>query len=90
MFRKIGLFPSSDEGKETPTLLGPLERANLNHWTTQVKDTLRLTVSQSVCLDVGPFVIFMTRCLLPLTIVVVSLWGALSDERSGLSIVSHS
>jgi hypothetical protein len=23
-------------GEETPTLLGPLERANLNHWTTPV------------------------------------------------------
>jgi hypothetical protein len=34
-FLKLGLFPSSDEG-ETLTLLGPLERANLNHWTTYV------------------------------------------------------
>jgi hypothetical protein len=24
---------TSGEGKETPTPLGPLERANLNHWT---------------------------------------------------------
>jgi hypothetical protein len=24
------------EGAETPTLLGPFERANLNHWTTHV------------------------------------------------------
>jgi hypothetical protein len=24
---------------ETPTLLGPLERANLNHWTTHVSIT---------------------------------------------------
>jgi hypothetical protein len=31
-FRKLDLFLSSGEG-ETPTLLGPLERANLNHWT---------------------------------------------------------
>jgi hypothetical protein len=23
--------------EETPTLLGPLERINLNHWTTHVK-----------------------------------------------------
>jgi hypothetical protein len=30
--RKLDLFPSSDEGGEkTPTQLGPLERANLNH-----------------------------------------------------------
>jgi hypothetical protein len=30
MFRKLDHFPSSGEGWETPTLLGPLERANLN------------------------------------------------------------
>jgi hypothetical protein len=35
-FRKLVLFPSSGEG-ETPTLLGPLERANLNHWTILVR-----------------------------------------------------
>jgi hypothetical protein len=33
-FRKLDLFPSSDEGRETHTLLDALERANLNHWTT--------------------------------------------------------
>jgi hypothetical protein len=27
----MDLFPSSDEGRETLTLLGPLERANLIH-----------------------------------------------------------
>jgi hypothetical protein len=32
-FRKLDVFPSSDEGRETPALLGPLERDNLNHWT---------------------------------------------------------
>jgi hypothetical protein len=32
-FRKLDLFPSSGEGRETTTLLGPLEIANLNHWT---------------------------------------------------------
>jgi hypothetical protein len=33
-FRKLDLFPSSGEGGEkTPTQLGPLERANFNHWT---------------------------------------------------------
>jgi hypothetical protein len=25
------VFPSSDDGRETPTLLGPLEKANLNN-----------------------------------------------------------
>jgi hypothetical protein len=29
MFWKLDLFPSSGEGGKTPTLLGPLERANL-------------------------------------------------------------
>jgi hypothetical protein len=29
MFWKLGLFLSSDEGRETSTLLGLLERANL-------------------------------------------------------------
>jgi hypothetical protein len=33
-FRKVDLFPSSVEGRETPALLGPLERTNLNHWTS--------------------------------------------------------
>jgi hypothetical protein len=28
--RKLDLFLSSGEGRETPTLLGPLERASLN------------------------------------------------------------
>jgi hypothetical protein len=31
MFRKLDLFPSSDEARETLTMLGPLQRANLNH-----------------------------------------------------------
>jgi hypothetical protein len=30
-FRKLDLFPSSDERMELPTLLGPLDGANLNH-----------------------------------------------------------
>jgi hypothetical protein len=33
MFRKLDLFPSKCEVRDTPSLLGPLERANLNHWT---------------------------------------------------------
>jgi hypothetical protein len=30
------LLLSSDEGRESPTLLGPLERANLNYWITHI------------------------------------------------------
>jgi hypothetical protein len=33
----MDLFPSSDGGGGESTLLGPLERANLNHWATYVK-----------------------------------------------------
>jgi hypothetical protein len=33
-FWKLDLFPTSREGRETPTLLGPLKSANLNHWTS--------------------------------------------------------
>jgi hypothetical protein len=32
-FRKLDMFPSSGAGKKT-ILLGPLERASPNHWTT--------------------------------------------------------
>jgi hypothetical protein len=40
MFRKLDLFPSSGEGKEILTLLSPLERANLNYWTSKEKANL--------------------------------------------------
>jgi hypothetical protein len=40
--RKLDLFPFSDEVEKTPTLLDPLERANLNHWTSQVRHSLPL------------------------------------------------
>jgi hypothetical protein len=31
----MDVFSSSVERRETPTLLGPLERTNLNHWITE-------------------------------------------------------
>jgi hypothetical protein len=34
--RKLDLFPSSDEARESPTVLGPLERANVNLWSSQI------------------------------------------------------
>jgi hypothetical protein len=33
-FRKLEPIPSSGEGMKAPTLLGPLERSKLNHWTS--------------------------------------------------------
>jgi hypothetical protein len=32
-FMKLNVFSYSDEKRETPTLLGLLERAEFNHWT---------------------------------------------------------
>jgi hypothetical protein len=34
----MDLFPSSAEGRETPTLLGPVECAKLSHWIAHVMD----------------------------------------------------
>jgi hypothetical protein len=31
---KVDLFPSSGDANKAPTLLGPLERANLIHWSS--------------------------------------------------------
>jgi hypothetical protein len=39
------LFASSDEGKETPILLGPLERANLNRSGPLIEVPNRVGVS---------------------------------------------
>jgi hypothetical protein len=36
--RKLDLFPSTAEGKETPSLFGPLEKVNFNHWS--ISETL--------------------------------------------------
>jgi hypothetical protein len=44
-FQKLNLFPSSGGRRETPTLLGPLERANLSHW---VQDYERDSAAKSV------------------------------------------
>jgi hypothetical protein len=55
----------------------------------KVKVMLQLTVSQSVCLGVEPQLELMTRFFFN-EVTVLSMWGALSDERSGLSFVSRS
>jgi hypothetical protein len=48
------------------------------------------SVSQSVLLGVEPRLGITTKYLFWLKVTVLSKWGALSDERSGLSFVSHS
>jgi hypothetical protein len=50
----------------------------------KVKVTLRLTVSQSVSFGVKPHLGPMTRYLLLFDSYGLVLWGALSDERTGL------
>jgi hypothetical protein len=54
-----------------------------------VKVMLRLTVSQSVCLGVKFTLELVTRIIFCLKVAGLFLCGALSDERSGLSLVSH-
>jgi hypothetical protein len=45
VFQKVGLYPTSGEGREKPTLLGPLERAILNDG---IMDKVHKT-NESVC-----------------------------------------
>jgi hypothetical protein len=59
---------------------------------SQVKVTLQLTVSQPLCQGIEPILGLVTiyyflseGCFLKF--VVLYFWGALSDERSGLSFV---
>jgi hypothetical protein len=54
----------------------------------KVKVALRLTVSQSVCFGVEPNLGLLTRVTFPFKVTVLSVWGALSDERLGLYFVS--
>jgi hypothetical protein len=53
----------------------------------KVKVTLRLTVTQSICLGVEPNLGLLTRDFF-FKVIVLSFWDALSEERSGLSFVS--
>jgi hypothetical protein len=65
-------------------LSSTFKRRTFEMIVAQVKVTLRLTVSQSACLGVKPKSgTFDQRFFFKVT--VLSFWGALSDERSGLS-----
>jgi hypothetical protein len=57
------------------------------HGYNQFKVTLRLTVSQSVSLGIEPIRGSWPDTYFSLTITVLFLWGALSDERMGLFFV---
>jgi hypothetical protein len=71
---------------ETPTLLGPLESANLSHCTIhEVEIKFRLTVSRTVCLGVGlPSATKDQIFLFCLTIVGFLMLGTLSGKKTGL------
>jgi hypothetical protein len=93
MFRKLDLFLSSGERRETPTLLGLLERANLNHWITHVKSKSKLYYDRQ---SVGQSFMVSDTHLRPATnfppalldyfwtVAGLLMWGALSDEKSDL------
>jgi hypothetical protein len=65
----------------------PIKKAvSLQTEPVKVKVTLRLTVTQSYVLVSSPNLGHLTRVFFSVT--VLSFWGALSDERSGVSCVS--
>jgi hypothetical protein len=65
----------------------PPRRFHTGRSVLKSKVTLRLTVSQSVSLGVEPHLRLMTRYLLLFDSYGLVFWGALSDERTGLSFV---
>jgi hypothetical protein len=69
------------------TLIREVLFSNHCRGKVKVKLTLRLTVNQSVCLGVEPALGLVTRFFF-LRVTVLFLWGALSDESSGLSFRS--
>jgi hypothetical protein len=81
------MFPSSGEEGKTPTLLGPLERAKLNHWKTH------LSLGLSQCYDLRSASLYWNKApiwgLWPnfyycQAVAGLLPWGALSDKRTGL------
>jgi hypothetical protein len=86
-FRNLDLFPSSGEGGETPTQLGPLQIANLNHWTTVWDWVLcynRQSVGQSVW-NKAPIWGLQPDFYYYQTVAGLLMWGTLSEEKTGLS-----
>jgi hypothetical protein len=52
--QKLDLSQSSGEGGNTPTILGPLERANLNHWTILRDPTEYVSFSLRLRMETDP------------------------------------
>jgi hypothetical protein len=93
-----GLFPFFGLSKgERPMLQASLPNWLLTHSPTypptrqsqsQSQSHARLTVSQAVCIDVEPLLVLITICFLLFDDTIVSLRDAISDERSGLSMLN--
>jgi hypothetical protein len=60
---------------------------NSGELKVKAKIGLRLTICQLVSLGVEPHLVLMTRYVLLFDSYGLVLWGALSDERMGLSLV---
>jgi hypothetical protein len=63
-FRKLDLFPSSGEGRETSTPLGRLERTNCNHWIEAVFSKGPNRVSPFLHVKTGTDRVSETLCFL--------------------------
>jgi hypothetical protein len=48
---ETGYFRLQVKGWETPTLLGPLERADLNHWATYVSTSTAIYLNKLTLLN---------------------------------------
>jgi hypothetical protein len=90
MSRKLDLFPSSGEVEKAPTLLGPLQKPNIIHWTTQSQSQSLITTdnqsaSPSWCqaLIWDPRPIFLSLSDFLLDSCGLLFCSALSDERTG-------
>jgi hypothetical protein len=74
-------------GQDKPIQLGPLERASLNHWTNPGQSQSYITTDgQPASLSWNKAPIWGLRPNLDycLTVAGLLVWGALSDERTGL------
>jgi hypothetical protein len=77
-------------GQDKPTPLGPLERTSLNHWTNpgpSQSQSYVTTDGQGASLPWNkvPILGIQTDLDYCLTVAGLLIWGALSDERRGLS-----
>jgi hypothetical protein len=94
-YKRTGLSFTTAAALASRVILGSESRGTRNHiLLSQIQDwvslslMLRPTVSRPVCLGIKhPFGTYDQIFITCVTVTVLFLWGALSDERSGLSFV---